>query len=291
MILSVGQLGGSADTGAEHNQQDMKITKDIEYVHRRWFRSAMTSMDIYEPTDISEDPRPILLFVHGGGWAIGDKRRIEHKAEWATDLGMVYISVNYRLSPRVMHPEHARDVAASIAYAIEHADEWNADPERIVVMGHSSGAHLAGIVASDESLLEEHDLKPTDLTGVILLDGAGYDIEAQMTDPNNNRILKRWYENAFGNDPQLWEQASPTMQARPGDALPPMMAVYTGDREQSRQQALDLVQAWKSAGARTEIHHASEKDHSGLNTELGALGDSDTKVIEAFLDSVLGEEE
>ena len=268
---------------------EMRVTKDIQYAKRRWTRRGLTSLDVYQPGSTSASPRPILLFVHGGGWAIGDKKRIEHKAQWATDLGMVYISVNYRLSPRVMHPEHAIDVAESIAYVIEHASQWNADPDQIMVMGHSAGAHLAGIVAADESLLGKHNLKPEDLTGVILLDGAGYNIEPQITDPRNSKVLQRWYENAFGDDPELWERASPTLQAKPGDSLPPLLAIYAGDREQSRRQAIEIVDAWERAGARATIHHAVDKDHSGLNKELGKENDPDTRAVEEFLKNVLNQ--
>lgn len=268
----------------------MRITKDIKYANRPFFRDALTSLDVYQPapqSSQSQSPNPILLFVHGGGWAIGDKKRIEHKAKWATDMGMVYISINYRLSPRVMHPEHAIDVAESIAYVKAHAWEWNADPEQLIIMGHSAGAHLAGIVATDESLLAAHNLAPADITGVILLDGACYDIEPQITDPTNNKLLQRWYDNAFGDDPELWRQASPTLQALPGDDLPPLLAIHAGDREQSRTQAIGLVDAWQETGAQSTLHHAPDKDHAGINKLLGSNNDPDTRVVEAFIISTL----
>ncbi len=68
-------------------QDEMRITRDIRYARRPWTRKALTSLDVYQPGAVSDSPRSILLFIHGGGWTIGDKSRIEHKAQWATDQG------------------------------------------------------------------------------------------------------------------------------------------------------------------------------------------------------------
>lgn len=266
---------------------EMRLTKDIKYAHRRLTRNTLTSLDVYEPGTVSSAPRPILLFIHGGGWAIGDKSRIEHKAKWATDMGMVYISINYRLSPRVQHPDHAIDCAEAIAYVKDHASDWNADPDQLIIMGHSAGAHLAAILATDESLLAKHHLKPADLTGVILLDGAGYDIPTQMASPNLKGVVRRMYESAFGDDPALWRAASPTLQISPADNLPPMLAIHVGDRERSRTESTKLFNAWIATGAKATLHHAPDKNHAGLNKDLGEPGDPDTKAVEGFINAAL----
>jgi len=267
---------------------EMRITKDIKYAHRRLTRNTLTSLDVYEPGTVSNSPRPILLFVHGGGWAIGDKSRIQQKAEWATDQGWVFVSINYRLSPRVQHPEHAIDAAAAIAYVIEHASDWNADHSKLVIMGHSAGAHIAAIVATDESILAKHKLAPSDLSGVVLLDGAGYDIPAQMNSEQLFEVGRKMYKAAFGDDPKVWIAASPTLQAKQGDDLPPLLAIHAGDRERSQSESTKLVKAWSSTGARAIIHHAPNKDHAGINKDLGKKNDPDTQVVSKFIYSVLG---
>ncbi|MFK7760474.1 MAG: alpha/beta hydrolase, partial [Phycisphaerales bacterium] len=245
------------------------------------------SLDVYQPARPATSPRPILLYIHGGGWAIGDKKRVEHKAQWATDQNMVFVSVNYRLSPRVMHPQHATDVAQSIAYVIDHASEWNADPDQLIVMGHSAGAHLAAIVATDESLLDPHDRAPSDLAAVILLDGAGYNIEQRFNDPDLSRLEHRWYTDAFGSNPKSWELASPTLQIHPSDPLPALLAVYAGDVQSSRLQTIELANAWKATNAPTTIHHAPTKDHTSINKDLGKQNDPDTQVVQEFIELIL----
>ncbi len=268
----------------------MHATKDIKYIHRPLTRDTLTSLDVYEPVsadgiepaDNQHTARPILLFIHGGGWALGDKRRLEHKADLALRHNWVYVSINYRLSPRVKHPEHARDAAAAIAYIHQHATDFGGDPNNIVIMGHSAGAHIAAIVASDESLLAEHDLTPADLRGIVLLDGAGYDIPSQMNSKQLGERTRSMFENAFGDDPEGWQQASPTLQAKPGDTLPPLLGVHI-DRFRSKIETNKLVNAWKATGASASVHYAPEPDHSAINTLVGLEDDPDAQAIEAFI--------
>ncbi|PCI09454.1 hypothetical protein COB72_06425 [bacterium] len=265
----------------------MQATKDIKYINRRWTRKGLTSLDVYQPMYIhgrGQDvvDRPILIFIHGGAWAFGDKKRLEHKAEMALRNGWVYVSINYRLSPRVKHPEHARDAAAAIAYVRDHAQEFGGDASNIVIMGHSAGAHIAAIVACDEDLLSEYGMKPSDLDGVVLLDGAGYDIPNQMNSPLLTGVTRKMYERAFGTDTQAWIQASPTLQAKPGDDLPPLLAVHI-DRARSRIETPKLVEAWAATGAMAKVHYAPEPDHKGINTNIGKENDPDSQVVEAFI--------
>lgn len=276
-----------------------RVRRDVVYIERDNAPTDRTSLDIYQPavpgSELGADAAetvpalmPVLLYIHGGGWAIGDKARVHEKAAWANRNGWVFVSVNYRLSPAVMHPEHARDVAAAVAWVEVNAQLFGADPSRIALIGHSAGAHLAAIVASDESLLAEHGMSPADLSGVVLLDGAGYHLPRRMASMPDNR-LGRMYADAFGDDPALWEQASPTLQARPGDTLPVLFCVHAGRRVESAFEGQELVNAWEAAGAEATMHHARSKNHMTVNRSLGDASDADTKAIEGFLHRVLAD--
>src|SRR5690606_19703672 len=105
------------------------------------------TFDAYLPAQ----PRdaPILLFVHGGGWAHGNKDNpgnIPDKAGYWLPEGYVLVSANYRMRPDTAPLDQARDVARALAAVQRHAPDWNADPSRVVLMGHSAGAHLAALV-------------------------------------------------------------------------------------------------------------------------------------------------
>ncbi len=289
IVLALSLLGGNPEPGDDRSSETkldavatMRVTRDIKYIDRPDSLDIFTSLDVYQPTSESQTPRPILIYIHGGGWAIGDKARVWEKPEWAFRNDWVLVSVNYRLSPDVMHPEHARDVAAAIAYVHKNASRHGADSDRIVIMGHSAGAHLAGIVATDETLLGEYGLGPSDLKGVVLLDGAGYNIPNQMESKWLGKKSRAMFEQAFGLEPELWVQASPTLQAQANDELPPLLAVYV-PRLRARLEAIEIVRVWNKTGAQATRHLAPDKDHATINRLMGKENDPDTQVVESFI--------
>lgn len=267
----------------------MVITRGIEYIERPGTLAHFTSLDIYQPNRASSTPRPILIYVHGGGWAFGDKAQVHAKPGWAFENDWILVSVNYRLSPQVMHPEHAQDVAAAIAYVHTHTKELGGDPDRIVLIGHSAGAHLVGIVSSDEDLLAEYGLAPSDISATVLLDGAGYNIPQQMKSPLLKGKIREMFENAFGTDPELWMQASPTLQAMVGDQLPSLMGVHV-PRLRSTIETKELVKVWNATGAAAIRHLAPNKDHASLNRTMGNKNDPDTRAVESFIRSVFNQD-
>lgn len=261
-------------------------TQTVVYVEREGSDDRFTSLDIYRPEGL-ESPAPIVVFVHGGGWSLGNKAEsVELKPDWCARNGWILVSVNYRLSPAVIHPEHARDVAAAVSWVHQHAAEFGGDPDRIALMGHSAGAHLAAIVACDEALLEEVGMTTEQLAGVIPLDGAAYNLPERMPQLRRLSLLGRMYRKAFGTEADVWRRASPVLQAQPADALAPLFCVHAGDRKDSETEGLQLVQAWSSSGTRAELYHAPDKNHAQINRLLGTQGDADTLAVEAFLESV-----
>lgn len=111
-----------------------------------------------------------MIFVHGGGWRRGDKSAVVRKAAFFTGDGWLFVSVNYRLVPEGRHPTNVQDVANALAWVHNHSAEVGGDPDAICLMGHSAGAHLASLVATDERYLENAGHSLGILNGVIALD-------------------------------------------------------------------------------------------------------------------------
>ena len=154
---------------------------------------------------------PLFIFIHGGGWSFGDKNMAGNMAFHARAQGYAFASLNYRLVPDADPGEQAGDVAAAIARLVRDSDRLGIDPDRIIVSGHSAGAHLAALVGTDPRYLAAHRLPVSILDGVVLLDGAGYDVPAQMA--RGGPLLRRMYARAFGDDPAFQARVSPTLQA------------------------------------------------------------------------------
>lgn len=108
-------------------------------------------LDVYTGGTVGTG-KPVLLYIHGGGWVVGDKREqglplLHHVARH----GWVGVSVNYRLSPGAGWPDHLCDVKAGLAWVRDHIDEYGGDPEFVAVAGGSAGGQLAAIVGLTEN--------------------------------------------------------------------------------------------------------------------------------------------
>jgi acetyl esterase/lipase len=124
---------------------EVKVEKNIPYVEETGKRGLL---DVYRSADGDITGAPVLLQVHGGGWAIGDKNRqgiplMQHMAA----KGWVCVAINYRLSPRDAFPAHLVDVKRAIAWIREHIEEYGGDPSYLAVTGGSAGGHLCALTA------------------------------------------------------------------------------------------------------------------------------------------------
>jgi len=214
---------------------------------------------------------PILLFIHGGGWSMGERSMVNALPAYAARQGLLLASTGYRLAPAVGARQQAEDVAAAIA------DLTGRYPGRkVFLLGHSAGAHLAALVGVDPAYLGAHGLSPADLGGVILLDGAGYDATGPRGRGLVGRALGRMYDQAFGPEGSPGRAAlSPTLRVRAGQALPPFLIFHVAAREDSGEQSRALASALISAGGRAEVVSAPGESHRSINQEFGVAGDAE----------------
>jgi acetyl esterase/lipase len=261
----------------QHADAGFTAHRNIAYTAISDVDPNLLSLDIYTPDPAPVKPVPLLIWVHGGGWAIGDKSNgMQFKPALFTAAGYGLVSINYRLSPRpangkpdrVMYPIHEQDVASAIAWVHAHAAEYGGDPERMALMGHSAGAHLVAIVSTDESFLKAHDLSLGVIKGTLSLDTEGYDIPTHMV-----RDLSGIYDNAFGNDPAVWKKASPISHVAVGKGIPPFLLVTRGVPAR-RKQCEDFAAALKGAGIKTSVVNASGYSHEEVNRKIGVPGEA-----------------
>lgn len=224
---------------------------------------------------------PLVLFIHGGGWSIGDKRQsIGAKAAHFTSIGYAFASANYRLVPQATVEQQAADIAAAIAMLRGNAAKSNYDPDRIVLMGHSAGAHLAALVGTDPSYLAAAKVPLGAVGGVILLDGAGYDVARQAADPNNQ--VSAMYDAAFGKDPARQARLSPTRHAAAPN-VGSWLILPIERRADSTAQSQALAARLTTARATASVIAVLGESHGSLNQGIGEAGDFATARIDAFL--------
>jgi arylformamidase len=239
-----------------------------------------TRLDVYAPGDGAD--HPVVIWVHGGGWQIGDKAHVQAKPRAFNERGYVLVSVNYRFHPAVTYKEQAGDIAQSIRWVHDHAREHGGDPGRVFLMGHSAGAHLAALVGTDGRYLEKAGRTLNDVAGVILLDGAGYDIPRQIKQAMLPR-LKTMYTSVFTEDAATQEDASPIAHVAGGKGIPPFLILHVASRRDSRAQSEALGAKLREAGVEAKVVPAEGKTHVTINRELGEPEDTPTKAVFEFL--------
>lgn len=113
-------------------------------------------LDIYAPTGERDgEALPVIVFIHGGGWRAGDKAGYEFAGRAFASRGFVTVVPNYRLSPDAHFPDFVEDGAAAVRWVRANIAARGGNPGRIVLVGHSAGAHIAALLALDESWLGE----------------------------------------------------------------------------------------------------------------------------------------
>ena len=137
---------------------------DISHVWRKWLDlpyaniSTAQKLDIYLP-DEGEGLFPVILDIHGGGFAIGDKRDI-HLTSWLAGLkrGYAVVSVNYRLSGEAVFPAGLQDLKASIRWLRANQEYYHLDGNRIAACGGSAGGNYAAMLCLTATVSELEDL-------------------------------------------------------------------------------------------------------------------------------------
>lgn len=232
---------------------------------------------------------PLVIFVHGGGWKRGDKGNAtgQFKVSHYLAQGYAFASINYRLVPDATVEQQAEDVASAIAYFRKNASIMGIDPKRLVLMGHSAGAHLSALVGTDPQYLRGVGLDMSALAGVIPLDGAAYDAPAQMTD--GARIMQDTYKQAFGTEPQRQKALSPTWQAAAPNA--PAFLILHVERDDSARQSAALADALRKNGAKVQLQAFEGKGlkgHADINRKLGDPEYPATPVVDNWLRQIFG---
>ena len=230
--------------------------------------------DVYLPAQPQR--APVILFVHGGGWANGNKDNpgvVENKAAYWLPKGYVLVSINYRMRPDTAPIDQARDVARALADVQKRAPSWNADPANVMLMGHSAGAHLAALVGASSTLWREAGA--TRPRGVVSLDSGALDVPLTMKKPP----LPRIYDTAFGRNPADWIAASPYHQLT-RDAVP-MLFVCSSRRQDACPQGRAMAEKGKALGVAMEVL-PEDLSHGEVNRLLGASS-AYTEVVDAFV--------
>ncbi|MFM8392321.1 MAG: alpha/beta hydrolase [Acidobacteriota bacterium] len=244
-------------------------------------------LDVYAPEKASS--LPVVLWIHGGGWQTGDKTSVQQKPQAFTERGFVFVSTNHRFVTKVAMGEVVRDVAQAVGWVYRNIARHGGDPRRIFIMGHSSGAQLAALVATDDRYLREVGVPFSALRGCVAVDGDTYDIPAIIATAELRQTVhglplpEFGHRVKFGNDPRLHIDFSAVAHIAKGKGIPPFLVLHIAGQPDVTAQARRLGAALKAAEIPVTIFAANESTHNRINADLGKSDDPATIELFRFL--------
>ncbi len=243
-------------------------------------------LDVYAPENAKN--LPVVFWIHGGGWVVGDKTSVAVKPKAFVDKGYVFVSTNYRFLPKVNMETIVRDVAKSIRWVHDHIADHGGDPGRILVMGHSAGAQLAALICTDDKYLKAEGLSLAIIKGCVPIDGDTYDVPLMIqTGVARRKALgqpdpKFGHYEKFGNDPIKHRDFSAVNHVVRDKGIPPFLLLYVADHPDTGAQARRLGSVLAEAGVTAKLFGAKDTNHSKIDENLGTRDDPTTKVLFEF---------
>ena len=264
---------------------ESQVLRDIQY--HAHSNDKKHRLDLFIP-DGSD--WPIMIFVHGGGLASGDKSLRVGGDDVYGNIGRFYASegigvavINYRLQPGVSWREQVDDVARATAWIFANAEEYGGDPNRIFIAGHSAGAHLAARIALDSKALGQFGLSPCILSGIIAVSGAGFDLADEQTYELGHKL--RRYEARFrcGDPTDNWKkEASPIAYVACG--APPFLILYADRESKSLQRQSQLLhQALQQKEIPSQLLVVPKQNHSRIVLTLSRSDKTSAPAILRFI--------
>ena len=283
------------DAAIEHDS--LSVSRGVSYGP-----ASHQTLDVWAPVAPTTASLPIVVGIHGGGWEFGYPEWAGFGALTVCATPALYVTPAYALGlgERQAWPESRDDLLAALRWVVEHAKEYGGDPARIILTGHSAGAHLAACLGLDPPLLRSAGVAPSAIKALFLVSGP-VGLRAQDFAPAH------WLWRFWVGRPLIWwlyrKGVSPNLRAVVGSPpeptavlaasplarlaeqdpaeLPGLVHItYGGKRDfpfckpQARRLRAELERLGRSATSapRVEVLEMSECDHFGTHWALAEPG-------------------
>ncbi|KAK7186000.1 hypothetical protein PSPO01_07812 [Paraphaeosphaeria sporulosa] len=214
---------------------------------------------------------PLIVFIHGGSWRVGTYLDSlgSRKVEWLVGSGYAFASINYTLIPAVSVKQQVQECADAISFFTQRAPFFGFDGDSIVLMGHSSGAHVAALLGTDARYLENVGVGMDKIRGVVCIDGSNFNAAAELLDspgPVAENMLA-----GLGDDVGVLRDMSPTYHARGPNAA--AFLLLQAQRHGDIRQAVEFEASLLAAGTKVEVRVFEGEFFEGHVAMLMRLGD------------------
>lgn len=222
-----------------------ELTEDVAYgAHAR------QRLDVYVPRGL-DAAAPVVVFMYGGRWQDGSKDLYHALGDALTRRGAILVVPDYRVYPDVLFPGWVEDAALAVRWATTHAAEIGGDTARVVLAGHSAGAHTVTLLMLDPHYLEDAGVERGRVAGAVSMAGP---VATEWTDPDVQTLMGPRAE---------WPRTYPLSHASPDD--PPLLLLHgTDDETVAPANSTRLAAHLRDAGgcARSILYEGV--DHIGI---------------------------
>ncbi len=226
--------------------ENIKEYKDITY---KTIEKTNLKLDIYHHKNISKST-PLIIFIHGGSWAKGDKHDYWPYLIPYAEKGYITATIQYRLTDTAIYPAQLDDVISAINWLKENAENYHIDKNKIVLVGGSAGGHLAMMAAYSDLSLK--------LKGIVNLYGP-----SDLTTPYAREVesVQKLMGKSYQEAPELYKMASPVTYIRK-DIPPTLTFQGTLDELVPYEQSDNLDKRIQDAGAISYYHKLKGWPHA-----------------------------
>ena len=255
-------------------------------------------LDVWEPLQAFATPHPAVVLVHGGAWTTGARGETPLWNIWLSERGFMVFDIDHRLAPPARWQDAPGDVKCAVGWVKRHAETFGVDPNRVVLMGVSSGGHLALLAAYTDghprlplSCLAQNAVQDTSVAAVVALSAPTdltwqYDLEFPWWYPDALTSVESLEAFAGGTPqtaPDAYRLGSPINHVSAG--LPPTLLVHGGrDQLVLPEESEKLAARLENAGVPHRFLRLSYANHL-FDLHWGGWGSQLTRAVLAdFLD-------
>jgi acetyl esterase/lipase len=204
-----------------------------------------------------------IVYIYGGGWHAGTRKSVTPIGQKLQSMGYGCAALSHRLMPPDKFPAQIEDVAEAFAWIHKHIGEKGGDPKRLIMMGHSSGAHLSLLLATDPKYLAKHKLSPADIKAVI---GLSPPVNLEQRPGGigfGDALMGGKGADVFGRDPAVMKDASP-IQHVTKDLPPTLLIVGENDFPKLDEDAKAFVVKAKAEKVSATEYVAKGRNHMAV---------------------------
>ena len=253
-------------------KKEIKRFPSIEIVKEKNYKNLIFSIDlVYDIIDSRElhldayyikgkKANPAVVLIHGGGWKSGDKSQMKIYAQELAIKGYSCFTIEYRLSPEAQYPAAILDVKNAIKYIKANAKKFNVNPDKVAILGCSSGGQMAALIGTTNNNLGYESAsvinENASVQAIIDLDGI---LAFKHPESEEGKAASLWLGGSYEEKPEIWKQASALNHV--SASTPPILFINS-DMTRFHAGRTDMISKLNSYNIYSEVKYIPNSPHS-----------------------------